>query len=102
MGQFVHPQLEDVSMDAVLHALGDPARLKIVRALAMGDGALCCEASLCSTEVPKSTRSNHLRILRNAGVIHTQRKGRELLNTLRRDELDHRFPGLMTAILAQD
>lgn len=98
MTEFVHPRLDDVSLETVLHALGDPARLQIVRTLAGGE-EMCCEGALCSTHIPKSTRSNHLRILRAAGVIHTRRKGRELMNTLRREELDKRFPGLLNAVL---
>lgn len=98
MAEFTHPRLDDISLETVLHALGDPARLQIVRTLA-GGGEMCCEGTLCSTHIPKSTRSNHLRILRSSGLIHTRRRGRELMNALRRGELDKRFPGLLDAVL---
>lgn len=50
--------------------------------------------------VPRSTLSNHWRILREAGVIHTRRVGKTRLMSLRRDDLDVRFPGLLAAVLA--
>ena len=49
---------------------------------------------------PKSTLSNHLKLLRAAGLIETTQAGREMINTLRRDAFDQRFPGLLDAVLA--
>jgi DNA-binding transcriptional ArsR family regulator len=50
--------------------------------------------------VTKSTLTHHFRVLREAGVIEQREEGTARLNSLRRDDLDRRFPGLLDAILA--
>jgi DNA-binding transcriptional ArsR family regulator len=99
MPSFIHPRLADVPLAAALHALADPCRLAIVRRLAE-DGELSCSAA-AHIEVPKSTLSNHFRILRGAGLIRTRSAGRDHLSTLRREEFEARFPGLLGTVLAQ-
>jgi DNA-binding transcriptional ArsR family regulator len=91
-----HPELREVELAAVLHALSDPMRLRIVVALAQGD-----ERSCKSFELPvvKSTCTHHFRVLREAGVIQQRLEGTTRLNTLRRDDLNRRFPGLLAAVL---
>jgi DNA-binding transcriptional ArsR family regulator len=92
-----HPRREDLELAAVLHALSDPIRLKIVAGLASGD-----ERSCSSFDVPvtKSTCTHHFRVLREAGVIHQRQEGTARLNALREDDLEARFPGLLATILA--
>jgi DNA-binding transcriptional ArsR family regulator len=85
-----------LDLAAVLHALGDPVRLELVRALA-ADGELTCAPA--GMDVPKSTLSNHWRILREAGLTVTVRDGRHRRMSLRRDDLEERFPGLLMVIL---
>lgn len=96
---FLHPALEDVTLEGVLHALADPARLQIIRKLANGG----CPMN-CSTAAPdglaKSTQSHHYQVLREAGIIRSERRGTEVVNTLRKDDIDSRFPGVLGAILA--
>lgn len=99
MSNFTHPRLEDVPLSAALHALSDPARLAIVRRLADED-ELSCSAAGCM-DVPKSTLSNHFRILRGAGLIRTRSAGRDHLSALRREAFEARFPGLLGTVLAQ-
>lgn len=99
MPAFTHPRLDDVALSAALHALADPCRLAIVRRLASG-GELSCSAAACH-DVPKSTLSNHFKILRAAGLIRTRTAGRDHLSTLRSDEFEARFPGLLAIVLAQ-
>lgn len=99
MVQFVHPAKEDITLEGVLAALGDPLRLQIVQSL-MGENSClsCCRASPCPN-IPKSTISNHMRILREAGIIHTTKKGVEHMNKLRLDELNERFPNLIKTVV---
>jgi DNA-binding transcriptional ArsR family regulator len=80
----------------VLHALSDPVRLKIVAALASE-----AEQTCASFDVPvtKSTCTHHFKVLREAGVIQQRQDGTARLNTLRREDLDARFPGLLDSIL---
>ena len=95
---FVHPNLDDVPLAAALHALADPARLEIVRNLAR-KGDLNCECALPSDEIPKSTRSNHFKVLRAAGLVATHKDGRQFISKLRKDDFDRRFPNLLDAVL---
>ncbi len=94
--EITHPRRDELDLGAVLHALSDPVRLKIVAALA-GDG----EHSCGSFDVPvtKSTCTHHFKVLREAGVIHQRQEGTARLNTLRTEDLEARFPGLLTTIL---
>jgi DNA-binding transcriptional ArsR family regulator len=92
MPRFTHPRLEDVPLDLALHALADPNRLAMVARLAATERLSCAHAA--------STLSNHLKLLRAAGLIETTQAGREMINTLRRAEFDQRFPGLLDAVLA--
>lgn len=102
MTRFVHPSLSDVPLASVLHALSDPARLEIVRALdqdraAKGEGLACnCAAP---EGLPRATVSNHFTILRGAGLIEARKEGTKVIHRLRRSELDMRFPGLLDAVL---
>jgi DNA-binding transcriptional ArsR family regulator len=93
-----HPETSEIRIESVLQALADPIRLRIVRELArLGcDGAPCGSIDL---PVTKSTRTHHLRILREAGVINVRPAGTSRISTLRRDDLDARYPGLLDSIL---
>jgi len=93
-----HPTVEELELEAVLHALSDPQRLRIVQALAGDAAPRRCGAF--DAHVTKSTLTHHFRVLREAGVIRQQEAGTSRFNSLRRDDLDARFPGLLDAVLA--
>lgn len=95
---FHHPAADAIGLDAVLHALADPQRRAIVARLVETGGMNCGEA--CGGQLPPSTVSHHHRILREAGLIRSEKKGVEVINTARLDELEARFPGLLAAILS--
>ena len=96
--QISHPKREEIELPAVLHALSDPVRLKIVAALAeCRSGDLTCGAF--DVPVSKSTCTHHFRVLREAGVIQQRQSGTARLNTLRREDLEARFPRLLETIL---
>ena len=92
-----HPDREEFELGSVLHALSDPMRLRIVAELA----ACTAERSCKSIDLPvvKSTCTHHFRVLREAGVIRQRLEGTTRMNSLRRGDLDARFPGLLDAIL---
>ena len=93
-----HPDIADVTLTDVLFALSDPARLQIVRDLA--DGPLeMAQCGATNPALPKSTKSHLMKVLREAGVIRNEPRGRERLVSLRREELDATFPGLLDSIL---
>lgn len=99
IGELPHPTRDELMLSQVLFALSDPGRLDIVRQLAAGpvDMARC---HLSDPSVAKSTKSHLMKVLREAGVIRNVPKGRGRLLSLRRSDLDHRFPGLLSAVLA--
>ena len=92
-----HPAKDDLDLAAVLHALSDPHRLRIVRALADDPSPRACGGF--GLDVTKSTCTHHFRVLREAGVITQREEGTSRLNSLRRADLDERFPGLLDAVL---
>ncbi|XZG71005.1 ArsR/SmtB family transcription factor [Chitinibacteraceae bacterium HSL-7] len=92
-----HPAREALTLEGVLYALSDPVRLGVVRCLAK-EGAQSCGAM--SLPVAKSTASHHFRVLREAGLLCSKPEGTQFINTLRRDDIDARFPGLLDAVLA--
>jgi DNA-binding transcriptional ArsR family regulator len=92
-----HPSRKELELSAVLHALSDPARLDIVRRLADGDEPSC---GMFEVGLSKATLSHHFRVLRESGVVMVRPEGRKRLLSLRLDDLNARFPGLMDAILA--
>ena len=91
-----HPELDEIELSAVLHALSDPVRLRIVAGLARADDVTCGSLEL---PVTKSTCTHHFKVLREAGIIRQRQAGTARLNTLRREDLDTRFPGLLATIL---
>ncbi len=91
-----HPARAEIELAAVLHALSDPMRLRIVVALAFEDKRTCGSFKL---PVTKSTCTHHFRVLREAGVIRQRVEGTTRLNSLRREDLDGRFPGLLDSVL---
>jgi DNA-binding transcriptional ArsR family regulator len=94
-----HPQRDELELAAVLHALSDPVRLRIVAGLASGDERTCGSIEL---PVTKSTCTHHFRVLRETGVIRQRTEGTTRVNSLRDDDLEARFPGVLRAILAAD
>jgi DNA-binding transcriptional ArsR family regulator len=96
-----HPATDDVKLTEVLFALSDPDRLDIVRQLA--DGPLeMAQCHLSDPNVPKSTKSHLMKVLREAGVIRNESLGRGRRLSLRRADLEARFPGLIDAVLSAE
>ncbi|MBN9595574.1 MAG: helix-turn-helix transcriptional regulator [Afipia sp.] len=98
MVRFVHPARQDITLAGILAALADPARLMIVKSLIRQNECMnCTEAGPCN--MAKSTLSNHFRVLREAGLIHTTKQGVEHRNAVREADINARFPGLLKSIL---
>ena len=96
-----HPALGDISLEGILHALSDQVRVAIFVGIAGSDCSQRCSAfaNVSARTVPKSTLSQHFKALREAGLIRSERRGVEMLNTSRCAEIDTRFPGLIPAII---
>jgi DNA-binding transcriptional ArsR family regulator len=101
MRPLFHPAIDDVRPEAILYALSDPERAMIFAQIAgVGSSGTCSAlASLGERVIPKSSLSQHFKVLREAGLIRCERRGVEMSNHSRCAEVDDRFPGLILAIL---
>jgi DNA-binding transcriptional ArsR family regulator len=99
MRPLVHPSREEITLQGVLHALADPARLAIFRRIKQQGGTPISCTACTPADMPRSTRTHHLRILREAGLIRSERRGTEVLSVARLADLRARFPGLLTAVM---
>ena len=101
MKPLFHPSMENITVEGILHALSDPVRVHIFAQIARAECAQTCSTFLevSDRQVPKSTLSQHFKALREAGLIRSERKGVEMHNFSRCDEVDKRFPGLLPAII---
>lgn len=95
---FNHPSLKDITLDGVLYALSDPVRRNIVVKLSKYCDGMSCSKAACEDMSP-STISFHHKILRESGLIRSEKVGVEVINSLRSEELGKRFPGLLDSIL---
>lgn len=93
------PDAGDTAFADVMRALSDPVRLRMLTVLADGEYHPCWPEEFL-VGLHKSTLSHHFRVLREAGITRTRLEGRNYFVCLRREELDARFPGLMTAVLS--
>jgi len=95
-----HPAREEMELGAVLSALADPLRRKVVRDLTRepdGTARACVSFGL---PVAKATLTHHFKVLRQAGLVRQVDRGNSRMATLRREDLDARFPGLLDVIAA--
>jgi DNA-binding transcriptional ArsR family regulator len=102
MRPLFHPAADDITVEGILHALSDPVRVRIFAQIAAAQCAQTCSAfaEVGDRSVPKSTLSQHFKVLREAGLIRSERVGVEMRNTSRCAELHARFGALLPAILA--
>lgn len=102
MRPLLHPSAADLQLETILHALSDPVRAAIFAQIAIGGCDQSCSsfASIGDRVIPKSSLSQHFKVLRDAGLIRSERQGVEVRNASRCKEVEDRFPGLLPAILA--
>lgn len=94
---YVHPETEDISLPRVLFALSEPLRLEMVRKLAQ-EGEV--DSIELGPDLPRSTLTHHTGLLRESGVAFVRAEGRKCMISLRAEDLDSRFPGLVSTVLA--
>ena len=101
MRPLFHPSVEDVTVEGILYALSDPVRVAIYADIVGQECPQTCSTFLTVRDktIPKSTLSQHFKILRENGLIRSERHGVEMHNTSRCAEIDSRFPGLIRAIV---
>lgn len=101
MRVLLHPTTDEIKLEGVLFALADPVRLRIFVDLAQSEAAQMCSKYMVvdGREVPKSTLSKHFKILRELGLIYSERIGVTMYSTTRRADLDALFPGVLDAVI---
>jgi predicted transcriptional regulator len=100
MNAYSHPAMREISLLTVMQALSDPCRIAIVRQLLRANRrALACNE--VRLNISKATRSHHFEVLRAAGIIFTDMEGTKCRTSLRRNELNKRFPGLLKLVSAR-
>src|SRR5438270_7959733 len=101
MRPLFHPSIEEVTVEGILHALSDPVRVAMYADIVAQECPQSCSNFLRVSDkaIPKSTLSQHFKILREAGLIRSERHGVEMRNISRCTELEQRFPGLIRAIV---
>lgn len=101
MRPLLHPAIDDVPVEAILHALSDPVRVAIFVDIVGQDCTQKCSnfIHLNDTPIPKSTLSQHFKILREAGLIRGERRGVEMHNVSRCAEVEQLYPGLLPTIV---
>jgi DNA-binding transcriptional ArsR family regulator len=102
MRPLLHPDADSLRPEAILHALSDPERAAIFAEIAGSQCVQRCSALADAGKrvIPKSSLSQHFKVLREAGLIRSERQGVEMRNYSRCEEIDRRFPGLLKAILS--
>lgn len=93
-----HPEVDSFDLATIMRALGDPVRIEMVRQVD-AEGEILCTDLYERLGLPGSTGSYHLRQLREAGVTRSSAVGTSRIVTLRREDLESRFPGLIDVIL---
>ena len=101
MRPLFHPSVQEVTVEGILHGLSDPVRVAMYADIVAHECPQNCSNCLKVSDkaIPKSTLSQHFKILREAGLIRSERHGVELQNVSRCSELEQRFPGLIRAIV---
>jgi DNA-binding transcriptional ArsR family regulator len=101
MRPLFHPSIEEVTVEGILHALSDPVRVAMYSDIVAQECPQNCSNFLTVSDkvIPKSTLSQHFKMLREAGLIRSERHGVEIHNISRCTELEQRFPGLIRAIV---
>lgn len=95
------PSIDSFDLTVILSALADPARRALMAAMYGNSGPINCSVVAESTGLDLSTAtiSHHYRVLREAGLTRTVTQGRTRVVTVRCDDVESRFPGLLDAIL---
>ena len=101
MRPMIHPSIEDVTVEGILYALSDTTRVAIFVDIVGQECPQNCSTFLTVRDkaIPKSTLSQHFKILRESGLIRSERHGVEMHNISRCEDIDKRFPGLLRTIV---
>jgi DNA-binding transcriptional ArsR family regulator len=96
------PMIDSFDLTVILGALADPGRRALMAALYCSQEPVDCAVVVEQADLglSDSTISHHYRVLREAGLIRSVADGRKRIITVRREDIETRFPGLLRAVLA--
>lgn len=97
-----HPATAEIDLGQVLTALSDPLRRRVVHDLLHDEPRIERTCTSFGLPVSKSTRTHHFRVLREAGLVRQVDRGNMRGVTLRRNDIEERFPGLLALIASDD
>jgi DNA-binding transcriptional ArsR family regulator len=95
---YTHPDLSEVALPVVMQALSDPCRIEILRAIKEAGELSCGDVPL---KLSKATVSHHFSVLRESGLVLTRTEGTRCLSSVREQEVDARFPGLLPLVMGE-
>lgn len=95
------PTISSFDLTVILGALADPGRRALMAALYRSLEPVDCTVVVKQADLglSDSTISHHYRVLREAGLIRSVADGRKRVITVRREDVEARFPGLLQAVL---
>jgi DNA-binding transcriptional ArsR family regulator len=95
------PSAGSFDLTVILSALAEPGRRALMTALYHCQEPVDCAVLIGQLDLglSDSTISHHYRVLREAGLIRSVADGRKRIITVRRDDMEKRFPGLLQAVL---
>jgi DNA-binding transcriptional ArsR family regulator len=96
MKYLYHPDKADIHLSSVLYALSDPVRLYILSEIHKAGERTCGDLQV---PIVKSTLSHHVKTLREAGIVRVRTQGTQRFTSIRTEDLEERFPGLLQAVL---
>lgn len=100
--QLPQPTIDSIDLTRVLSALADPVRLELMREMHRRGEPMTCSGIAENVEVSAATVSHHWKVLRDAGLTSTVAEGRHRIIEIRYDDLEERFPGLLSSVLDAD
>lgn len=102
MSEKIHPPFLEVEMSDILYALGDPVRLEIARRIYRAKEPLTCQQAVEGIpDLPVSSRAHCFQMLRSGGLVLSEKVGRECYNSIRAQEIETKFPGLLRAVFKE-
>lgn len=81
------PRLGDVETEhfaAVFRAISHPVRLRMLDLISQGGGRVCSCDIECHFDLTQPTLSHHLKVLRDAGLLHSEPRGVYVMYQLNR------------------
>ena len=89
---------EIIELSEVFKAFSDPTRLRLVKLLSDHRGALCVNALADRLNVSQSAVSQHLRVLRQAGLVRSDRHGSTVHYSLNQNRLEQHNATLLETL----